>query len=98
MGDAHVDQEVSEVHIVGAVGDGFALTQVREVVHLHRLGLTLDARCVWGYETLHELLLLGVHGYDRITGSGNLGDSDSETAHRGRMLCCFGGLAIGCSE
>ena len=39
MGDAYVDQGAIKHHVVGVVGDGLALAQVREVMHLHRLGL-----------------------------------------------------------
>ena len=81
VGDAHVDQGAVAHHIVGAVGDGLALAQVREVMHLHRLGLPFGppgaSRVT---KRPYQLLLLGVHRHHRITGLGKRPDLAIEIA------------------
>src|SRR5665647_890246 len=65
--DAHTHPALVLAQIEYAIGNDFAQVQIREIMHIHLLGLALGLPLAPSVlELAYEFLLLGVHGYHRL--------------------------------
>jgi hypothetical protein len=97
--DAHADPPRIAGEIVDARGNGFALLGNEEIMHAHPGGLTFRTPLAPTIlEVSDQLLLLGIHGDDRLVGRLAAADLLIDVPKLGiaiRMLRPFPSLAVG---